>query len=71
MTLLIICMVIVTIMLVIAGACLIYDFIKDADKKRINKILMDIESEKEYYNLICDVQYLKEEVEKLKKKRGK
>lgn len=71
MTLLIICMVIVTITLVIAGAYLIYEFIKNVDKKRINKILMDIESEKEYYNLICDVQYLKDEVEKLKKKRGK
>lgn len=71
MTLLIICMVIITIALVMAGVYLAYEFIKDADKKRINKILMDIESEKEYYNLICDVQYLKDEVEKLKKKRGK
>ena len=71
MTLLIICMVIIAISLLAVGGYLIYDFIKDADKKRINKILMDSESEKEYYNLICDVQYLKEEVEKLKKKRGK
>lgn len=71
MTLLLICLVIISISLLAVGGYLIYDFIKDADKKRINKILMDIESEKEYYNIICDVQYLKEEVEKLKKKRGK
>lgn len=66
-----ICLVLVALYMISIMLYMIGALISDGYKKHINKILMNIEAEKEYNNMYCDVQYLKEEVEKLKKKRGK
>lgn len=44
------------------------DFLRDFHKKRINKLLDNIERERDYYKMWCDIVQLKEELEELKKR---
>ena len=71
MTLLLICLVIIAISLLAVGGYLIYEFIKYADKKRVDKIMSEMNRERRFYEMLNDLEYLRAEVEILKKKRRK